>query len=118
MPKPLTIQEAASLRSAFLSAYFCLMGKSRLKPAQKPLIHDASGDVGQAAIMLAQRLGADILEATYNRVVDVVLRSKSGRLHRLIGLVAPQGWFIKVGRKVWWKATSCWCCRRSLAAFP
>jgi acyl transferase domain-containing protein/NADPH:quinone reductase-like Zn-dependent oxidoreductase len=60
MPKSLTFEEAASLPSAFLSAYFCLVCTARLKPAQKVLIHDASSDVGQAAIMLAQHIGADI----------------------------------------------------------
>jgi NADPH:quinone reductase-like Zn-dependent oxidoreductase len=58
--KPLTFEEAASLPPLFLSAYFYLVEKARLKPAQKVLI-DASGNVGQVAIMLAEYIGAEIV---------------------------------------------------------
>jgi acyl transferase domain-containing protein/NADPH:quinone reductase-like Zn-dependent oxidoreductase len=134
IPKLLTFEEAASLTSAFLSAYFCLVWTARLKPTQKVLIHDASSDVGQAAIMLAQHIGADIfavvdnsqrrvaiarayaipsnrifdsedkslsaalLEETHGPRVDVVLNTRPNPLPDLIGLVAPHGWFIQVGR--------------------
>ena len=60
MPTELSFQEAASLPVAFLTAYFSLVEIARLQRTQSVLIHAAAGDVGQAAIMIAQHLEAEI----------------------------------------------------------
>ncbi|GIJ86782.1 polyketide synthase [Aspergillus pseudoviridinutans] len=60
MPTELTFEEAASLPVAFLTAYFSLIAVARLQRTQSVLIHAAAGSVGQAAIMVAQHLGAEI----------------------------------------------------------
>ncbi|KAF7155819.1 hypothetical protein CNMCM5623_008699 [Aspergillus felis] len=60
MPAELTFEEAASLPVAFLTAYFSLVAVARLQRTQSVLIHAAAGSIGQAAIMLAQHLGAEI----------------------------------------------------------
>ncbi|KAJ5099997.1 polyketide synthase [Penicillium argentinense] len=54
------LQEAASIPVAFLTAYFSLVEMARLQSSQSVLIHEAAGDVGQEAIMIAQHLGAEI----------------------------------------------------------
>lgn len=55
---PFTI--GASIPTVFLTAYQCIVEVARLRKGQTILIHAASGGVGQAAIMLAQNIGAEI----------------------------------------------------------
>ncbi|KAI9830656.1 MAG: hypothetical protein M1819_005466 [Sarea resinae] len=52
--------KAASIPLVFLTAYHGLVNVARLTPGQTVLIHAASGGVGQAAIQIAQHLGAEI----------------------------------------------------------
>lgn len=51
---------AASIPHAYVTAYHCIMEIARLEKGQSVLIHAASGGVGQAAIQLAQHIGAAI----------------------------------------------------------
>ncbi|KAF4992917.1 hypothetical protein FGRMN_6861 [Fusarium graminum] len=51
---------AASISYAYVTAYQCIKNLARLEQGQSVLIHSASGAVGQAAIQLAQSVGADI----------------------------------------------------------
>lgn len=60
-PASLSFQDAASLPLAFLTAYFSLVEVARLQRAQWVLIHDAARPIGQAAIMIAQNVGAQVL---------------------------------------------------------
>ncbi|CAD5983040.1 zinc-binding dehydrogenase [Planktothrix agardhii] len=62
IPKPTHINfaEAATLSTAFLTAYYALIVQAQLKPGDRILIHAASGGVGQAAIQIAQQMGAEI----------------------------------------------------------
>ncbi|MEM8809152.1 MAG: SDR family oxidoreductase [Cyanobacteria bacterium P01_G01_bin.38] len=62
VPKPasLSFDEAATIPTAFLTAYYALHERAQLKAGEKVLIHSASGGVGQAAVQIAQWLGADI----------------------------------------------------------
>lgn len=60
MPAFLTFEEAASIPVAFSTAYYSLCEVARLGQGQSVLIHAAAGNIGQAAIMLAQRVGATI----------------------------------------------------------
>ncbi|KAM0279893.1 hypothetical protein ACHAQH_004333 [Verticillium albo-atrum] len=60
MPAGKTFAEAASLPMIFTTAYTALVDVARLQRGQSVLIHAAAGGVGQAAIMLAQHLGAEI----------------------------------------------------------
>ncbi|KAL4997562.1 hypothetical protein BDV10DRAFT_201827 [Aspergillus recurvatus] len=53
-------EDAASLPVIFATAYMCLVDIAQLQRGQSVLIHAAAGGVGQAAIMLAQHLGAVI----------------------------------------------------------
>ncbi|KAK2728132.1 beta-ketoacyl synthase domain-containing protein [Colletotrichum kahawae] len=60
MPAGLSFEEAASLPVIFCTAYIGLIDLARISPGDTVLIHAAAGGVGQAAIMMARHLGADI----------------------------------------------------------
>ena len=59
-PAHLGFEEAATIPLAFGTAYYALHHLARLQAGEKVLIHAASGGVGQAAMMLARRAGAEI----------------------------------------------------------
>jgi myxalamid-type polyketide synthase MxaB len=56
----LTFAAAATLPTAFLTAHYALNQLAQLQAGERVLIHAAAGGVGQAAIQLAQRIGAEI----------------------------------------------------------
>lgn len=60
-PQQLSFAEAATIPTAFLTAYYGLHRQANLKSKERVLIHAAAGGVGQAAVQLAQRLDAEIL---------------------------------------------------------
>ncbi|MDI4656773.1 type I polyketide synthase [Xanthobacter autotrophicus] len=62
VPKPesLSFRDAATLPLAFLTAHYALDRLAGLKRGERVLIHAAAGGVGQAAIQVAQRAGAEI----------------------------------------------------------
>ena len=59
-PQSLTTTEAATLPTAFLTAYYALVEIGQLQKSDRILIHSAAGGVGQAAIQIAQTIGAEI----------------------------------------------------------
>lgn len=60
MPTGMTFAVGASIPVIFTTAYYCIVEVAHLQPGQTILIHAASGGVGQAAIQLAQSVGAEI----------------------------------------------------------
>ncbi|MBW4534414.1 MAG: aminotransferase class I/II-fold pyridoxal phosphate-dependent enzyme [Pleurocapsa minor HA4230-MV1] len=59
-PKNLTYTEAATIPTTFLTAYYGLHHLAKIKPGDKILIHAAAGGVGQAAVQIAQQIGAEV----------------------------------------------------------
>lgn len=59
-PPNLTSSEAATIPTTFLTAYYGLHHLAQIKPGDKILIHAAAGGVGQAAIQIAQQIGAEV----------------------------------------------------------
>ncbi|MCW5211359.1 SDR family NAD(P)-dependent oxidoreductase [Desulfobulbus sp. TB] len=59
-PKHLSFAEAATIPITFLTAYYALIVLADMQAGDKVLIHAAAGGVGQAAIQLAQHVGAEI----------------------------------------------------------
>ena len=59
-PKGLGMEEAASSLSVYVTAYYALIHLARLRKGQRVLIHSAMGGIGQAAIALANNVGAEI----------------------------------------------------------
>ena len=59
-PKHLSFEEAATIPVTFLTAYYALIELADMRAGDKVLIHAAAGGVGQAAVQLAQYIGAEI----------------------------------------------------------
>ena len=59
-PECLSMAEAASVASVYVTAYYALVHLGRIKRGDRVLIHSAMGGVGQAAIQLAKNSGAQI----------------------------------------------------------
>ncbi len=60
-PQPLSFAEAATLPVTFLTAYYALVKCAQLQPGERILIHAAAGGVGQAAVQIAQMIGAEVM---------------------------------------------------------
>lgn len=60
LPESMTYSVGASIPVIFCTAYHCIVEVARLERGDTILIHAASGGVGQAAIQLAQNIGAEI----------------------------------------------------------
>ena len=59
-PARLNVEQAASVLSAYVTAYYSLIHLARLRKGQRVLVHSAMGGVGQAALALARHAGAEI----------------------------------------------------------
>ncbi|KAG4437379.1 hypothetical protein IFR05_007143 [Cadophora sp. M221] len=60
VPEKVSPEAAAASQIVFATAYFSLYENGRLKEGDTVLIHSAAGGLGQAAIQLAQKIGAVI----------------------------------------------------------
>ena len=60
IPDSMSYAEGASIPVIYCTVYYCLIRLANLQHGETILIHAAAGGVGQAAIMLAQSLGAKI----------------------------------------------------------
>jgi NADPH:quinone reductase-like Zn-dependent oxidoreductase/NAD(P)-dependent dehydrogenase (short-subunit alcohol dehydrogenase family) len=58
IPDSLSYAEAASIPINFVTAYYCLRKIANLQPGERILIHLGAGGTGQAAIQIAQQVGA------------------------------------------------------------
>jgi NADPH:quinone reductase-like Zn-dependent oxidoreductase len=94
IPDHMTFEEAASIPMVFVTAYYCLVDLGRLQRGQTVLIHAATGGVGQAAIIIAKWIGADIfatvgttekrefIEKTYGIPPDHIFSSRDASFGR------------------------------------
>ncbi|WP_299486085.1 type I polyketide synthase [Acaryochloris sp. IP29b_bin.137] len=60
VPPNVTITEAATLPVVFSATYYGLFYLAKLQPGERLLLHGATGGIGQAAIQIAQQVGAEI----------------------------------------------------------
>ncbi|MFI0781126.1 SDR family NAD(P)-dependent oxidoreductase [Streptomyces sp. NPDC021212] len=60
MPDGWSYAQAATIPSAFLTAYYGLADLAGLRSGEKLLLHAATGGVGLAAVQLARRWGAEV----------------------------------------------------------
>ena len=60
IPSQMSFEDAATLPLAYCTAYYSLLDLGRLNDGESVLIHGAAGAVGQAAICLAQMVGAEV----------------------------------------------------------
>lgn len=73
-PKSLSFAEAAALPIAYLTAVYAFEERARLKSGESVLIHAAAGGVGQAAVQVAQLLGAEVFATAGRGKWDVLRR--------------------------------------------
>lgn len=97
MPDSMTFQEAASIPLAFTTVYISLFSTASIQPGEKVLIHAAAGGVGQAAIILAQHVGAEVFATAGTQAKRYFIRNRFGiRSDHIffadgINAVSPQG---------------------------
>lgn len=60
IPEGMSFSEAAGLPTAAITAHHSLARVAYLEPGESVLIHSAAGGTGQAALQIAQHLGAEI----------------------------------------------------------
>ena len=60
MPEGVGFEEAAGLPVVFATAWMCLVDIARVGKGMTVLVHAAAGGVGQAAVMVATYLGAEV----------------------------------------------------------
>ncbi|HKV61864.1 MAG TPA: NAD(P)-dependent alcohol dehydrogenase [Candidatus Acidoferrum sp.] len=71
-PERLTMEQAASVPVAGLTALQGLRDKGKLKPGQNVLINGAAGGVGTFAVQVAKALGGEVTGVCSGRNVDLV----------------------------------------------
>ncbi|MBV9708320.1 MAG: SDR family NAD(P)-dependent oxidoreductase, partial [Chloroflexi bacterium] len=75
-PDELSFEEAATLPFTFFTAYYALYQLGHLTAGERILIHSATGGVGQAAIQLAQLVGAKIFATAGSEEKRTQLRAQ------------------------------------------
>ena len=78
-PVNLSFEEAAAIPTSGCTALQGLR-KGRIQPAQRVLIHGASGGVGMFAVQIARALGAEVTAVCSTRNVDMVRSIGAGRV--------------------------------------
>lgn len=76
VPDHISLQEAATIPSAFATAHYALNRVGRMRAGEKVLIHVATGGVGTAAVQLAQAAGAEIFATAGNPAKRKLLRER------------------------------------------
>ena len=74
IPENLTLEQAAGVPVVWATVYHSLVDVGRLGKGDKILIHSAAGAVGQAAIMLAQHIGAEVFATVGSQGKEDLLR--------------------------------------------
>ena len=74
LPDRLSFEEAATIPSTFLTAWYALHEVGRMRKGERVLIHAGAGGVGLAAIRLAQQAGVDVFATAGSPLKRDVLR--------------------------------------------
>jgi len=77
-PSPVPMPEAGGLGIVFVTAYHTLVKLGRIQKGDTVLIHSATGGVGQAAVMIAQHFGANIIATAGSAAKREFLKSTYG----------------------------------------
>jgi acyl transferase domain-containing protein/NADPH:quinone reductase-like Zn-dependent oxidoreductase/2-polyprenyl-3-methyl-5-hydroxy-6-metoxy-1,4-benzoquinol methylase len=76
MPEDMSFEVAASLPTAFATAYYSLVRRAHLQKGESVLIHDGAGAVGEAAVKIALYLGVDVYTSVAStEEKDVVVKN-------------------------------------------
>ena len=71
-PKNLTMEQAAAVPAAGITALQAVRDRGSVKPGQKVLIHGAGGGVGTFSVQIAKALGAEVTGVTRTENLDMV----------------------------------------------
>lgn len=71
-PTSLTLEEAAAVPTAALTALHALRDEAKLRPGQQVLVNGASGGVGTFAVQIAKSRGAEVTGVCSTRNVEMV----------------------------------------------
>jgi NADPH:quinone reductase-like Zn-dependent oxidoreductase len=71
-PTTLTLEQAAAVPSAAMTALHALRDQANVQPGQKVLINGASGGVGTFSVQVAKALGAEVTGVCSTRNIDMV----------------------------------------------
>ncbi|MGN6463835.1 MAG: type I polyketide synthase, partial [Pseudolabrys sp.] len=100
VPRGMSVEAAATIPVAFLTAYYALIKLARLERGETVLIHGGAGAVGMAAVQIAQWRGAKIVATAGSPAkrslltalgVDHVLDSRSTTFVEAMRRIAPNG---------------------------
>ncbi|KAM0290527.1 hypothetical protein ACHAO9_004885 [Fusarium lateritium] len=78
IPDAVSFTDAASIPLIFVTAWYCLNQVARLEKGQSVLIHAGSGGVGQAAIQLAQLVGAEVFTTVGSAAKKKLIQERYG----------------------------------------
>ncbi|KAM0229998.1 hypothetical protein ACHAPO_009550 [Fusarium lateritium] len=78
IPDSISFTDAASIPLVFVTAWYCLNQVTRLEKGQSVLIHAGSGGVGQAAIQLAQLVGAEVFTTVGSAAKKNLIQERYG----------------------------------------
>lgn len=78
MPEKMTFEEGASMPLIYLTAYYALNTIGRIVAGESILIHAAAGGVGQAAIVVAQNIGAEIFATVGSEEKKALIMTQYG----------------------------------------
>jgi NADPH:quinone reductase-like Zn-dependent oxidoreductase/malonyl CoA-acyl carrier protein transacylase len=91
LPDHTTFESAATIPLAYCTASHALMEQSRLCEGETILIHDAASAVGQAALSIAQTIGADIWTTVKNVSEKALLMREFGVLEDKVLYAGTEG---------------------------
>lgn len=122
IPKTMSLQDAAALPLAYLTAWQMLVTRLALKPGETLLVVAAASGVGSAAVQIAKLLGVTVIATAgdsekcdraralgADHVIEHKTQSISGEVKRITGGRGVDAVFEHVGRAVWTE------CLKSLA---
>jgi Zn-dependent alcohol dehydrogenase len=75
-PAGMTFEEAASLPTIFLTAYYAIVHLAQMRAGETILIHAGTGGVGQAAIQVAKEIGLEIFATAGSPEKRVLLKEQ------------------------------------------
>jgi NADPH:quinone reductase-like Zn-dependent oxidoreductase len=78
LPESMSLVLGASIPIVFSTAYYAMVDVARLQKGQTILIHSAAGGVGQAALRIAQHIGAEIFATVGSATKRNLLVDKFG----------------------------------------
>ncbi|KAK4105143.1 polyketide synthase 3 [Parathielavia hyrcaniae] len=78
VPDAVSFAEAAAMPIVWATVYYSLVDMGRLRRGDKILVHAGAGAVGQAAIILAQHLGADVFATVGSAAKRELLQERYG----------------------------------------